>query len=324
MFLDKTILLVYLLINYFLKASTYLDKNNKSSPYLNEHLINLYSEYNHFNVIIPKLKDFNYVNNLKLPWIDESTPFWLKMANQALYLDYKNYKNTKILLMKLDLAKKLPYLRKLTNICLINPWSNIKACNLKKITKNIDFLCLIDNSTPDLNFFTKNYSNYNKFCWIIYAINFLEQCQLRLIIDETQCSLNNIELIINLVLIKFNSTEKMNLLFANNFKLIYEHYASLFKERSMQILTQILILLKNRNIFNSVINEEKLLITKIHLDKLLSYLLDIYISEKLKEFPAYYLLSDYKINKQFLLTEKLKDLNDASMKFVLSRVSNIE
>ena len=315
--------------------------NETVSPYLNDNLRNLYTEYNNFNVIIPKLNQYQRFLNrdFNLPFQDSNLPYWLRMANQALYLDYTNYKNTNILLMKLDMAKKIPYLRKLTNVCLSNPWSNTDACSLKKITKNIEFLCLIDNSSPsfvsDDTVFRKfkySYQNlndpinsdYKLFCWIIYGINYLEQCQLRLMIDESNCSLSNIELMINLILIKLNSTEQMNKIYTNNLKLIYKHYSNLFTDRSMQILTQILILFKNQNIINNNLDYEKNQMTRFHLERLLSYLLNGYINEKLNNFPRYFLLDDFHKSKEYtyLISQKLRDLNHISLKFILSKISN--
>lgn len=337
MFFNKIIIQHFITLIFV----TNVYSNNQTSPFLNEHLKNLYSEYNNFNVIIPKLTEYQRFHNkqLNLPWQDFNTPFWLKMANQAMLLDYENFKNSKILLMKLDLSKKLPYLKKLTNICLSNPWSNIDTCSLKKITKNTEFLCLIDNSSPQ--FVEKNSifklfkyssdnsndqisSDYKVFCWIIYGINFLEQCQLKLMIDETQCSLDNIQLIINLILIKVNSTEQINRIYTNNLKIIYKHYSNLFIEKSLQILTQLLILFKNNsNHYN--LNEDNLVVTKYNLDKLFTFMLDFYVKEKIKNLPTYYLLDDYEKYKQFsfLLTEKLKDLNDVSNKLILNRVANL-
>lgn len=332
--------LCVLLFSCIIKISSL--ETNSSSPYLNDNLRNLYSEYNHFNVIIPKLDEYHRFLNrdLTLPFQDSSSPYWLRMANQALFLDYTYYKNTKLALMKLDMAKKVPYLRKLTNVCLSNPWSNRVACSLKKITKNIEFLCLIDNSNPDFvsdsTVFTKfkySYdsandlisSDYKLFCWMIYGINYLEQCQLRLMIDESDCSISNIEFMINLILVKLNSTEQMNKIYTNNLKLIYKHYSSLFIERSMQILTQLLILVKNQDFANNErLNYEKIQITRFHLERLLTYLLNGYIIDKLNKLPKFFLLDDYHKSKEYsyLITQKLRDLNHISLKFIMSKISN--
>lgn len=311
-----------------------------TSPYLNENLINLYSENNRFNLLLPKLNELYGLNHnhLYLPWMNTNASYWVKLANQAKFLEHENLKYKEIFTIKLDLAKKLPYLKKQTNICLLNPWSSPEACSLKKLTKNIEFLCLIDNSNPkfvsDQIFFkafksslmySKILSDYRVFCWLIYAINYLEQCQLTLMINEVQCSLANIMLTVNLVLIKLNSTKKIDKIYINDFKIIYNYYSNLFRERSMQVIMEILILLNNQNILNTNLNEEKIFITKLHFDRLLSYLLNNYVKSRLNELRKYFLFDELKQNEKitYILNEKLRYLNDISVKLILSRVNNL-
>ena len=333
---SKNIILNKTALYYFFICLINLTNGEKTSPYLNENLINLYSETNRFNLFLPKLNEVNELNskNINLPWTNPNASYWINLANQAELLDHENIKYKQIFMIKLDLAKKLPYLKKQTNICLINPWSNHEVCSLKKLTKNIEFLCLIDNSNSKFvsnqifskifknsSFYSKILSDYRVFCWLIYAVNYLEQCQLKFMINEVQCSLTNIIITVNLVLVKFNS-KNIDKIYINNFKIIYNYYSNLFRERSMQVIMEILILLNNRNIVKTYLKEDKIFLTKIYLDRSLSYLLNNYVKSKLNELQNYFLFDKLSKNEKisYILNEKLSYLNDVSVKLILSKL----
>ena len=306
----------------YTKNKNYADVNDS----INEYLYDSNSKIKEANKLLPKLEE---VYNKNQPWASKNVPFWLKMANQALYLEYERYKNEKKFLIKLELAKKLPYTRNMTNFCLSNPWSDNSNCDFDKLNKNIKLLCLIDNTNiikieSKLDYFrmnpNKSYYKYDLFCWIIYLINYVEQCQLNLLIDEINCSLNNIEIFLKLIIKKINFTKENDGYYLNNnLKSIYEFYFDIAKERSMQLLIQILLL------FNSSQDNPKLFETRLNFERILNYLLNDHV-EKETKYDLLYKVSNK--SKQFqismkLIDKKVKSLFEYSTKIILKHAFNL-
>ena len=171
--------------------------------------------------------------------------------------------------------------------------------------------------------FKSNFFNFNFF--ISLGINYLEQCQSRMLIDEVQCSLKNIELLIRLVLAKSKETSKF---YTNNFQTVFKFFMNIFKERSMQILTEILILLKKKTfILKENHNEMSIWIVQSNMEKLLDNLLNEYVAGVLESSRQKSCLlegrSGYDRCVTLIVTEKLKSLNDYSVKMVFNRVINL-
>ena len=60
---SKNIILNKTALYYFFICLINLTNGEKTSPYLNENLINLYSETNRFNLFLPKLNEVNELNS---------------------------------------------------------------------------------------------------------------------------------------------------------------------------------------------------------------------------------------------------------------------
>jgi hypothetical protein len=107
----------------------------------------------------------------------KNAPFWLEMANQALRLQNKINETKKKNLILHRFLNKLPHLRKVTNLCLIDPWSNSGKCSFETLIKSLSLLCLVDNSNgvaSSLEVFktiscSSNTYDYKIFCWITYG-----------------------------------------------------------------------------------------------------------------------------------------------------------
>ena len=108
---------------------------------------------------------FDRVLNTHYP---NSHPFLLRMTNQALFLEHNKYKDHKKTLWKIELSKKLPYIKRMTNECLRNPWSNEKNCKFEILNRNIKFLCMLDD-VYKLDSKEQKENDYLSFCWIIFS-----------------------------------------------------------------------------------------------------------------------------------------------------------
>ncbi len=304
-----------------IKITNCLNRNDSS---LNDYLYNSNTKINEWSQILPQVVQQSKKN--ANPWSAIDQPFWLRMANQALFLKNKELKDKKKLLININFSKKIPFIREFTNKCLKNPWYNKIYCDFKQIKSNIEMMCLVEGVE---NMFFDNLSNkksisYKYFCWIVYAINYIEQCQISLLTDETNCSLNSIELIIKLILQKTNiiiTIEKNDIL-----KYTAEFYTKLFKERAMQILIQILLLFNdNMSNLNNEVSIDKLnakLEIKINLEKLLDYLLNDYVEYVLNKDI------DFKLKKKDekfhvisnLISKKIKSLTEYSIRIILKHI----
>lgn len=275
-------------------------------------LLDSRSRLNDWNKLLPKLKEI-LPKKFNRSWSHLDSPFWLRMANQAQYLQFLQKKNEKKSLLKFELAKRIPFIKKIVNQCLNDPWSNIDSCKFDILNKKIQLLCLVENieSFKIENLFKMINSNssevFFKFCWIIYAINYLEQCQINMLIDEDHCGLNKIELIIKLVIEKFKTIQ-----FGHFYEPLNSFYFRTFKNRAMQILTQILIFLNNvkNEIFGiyrnmMIIDSEKFYEFKFNLEKLLNHLLNEYAHEKVKFDIKYKILNKH---QRFKMISKIIDL----------------
>jgi len=157
------------------------------------------------------------------------------------------------------------------------------------------------------------------------GINYLEQCQSRLLIDEVECSLKNVESLIRLVLTKSREISKF---YTNNFQTIYSFFMNTFKERSMQILTEILILLKkNILLLKENHNEISIWLVQSNMEKLLDSLLNEYVMEVLESSRQKSCLLEGRLGYERCVTlivkEKLRTLNDYSVKVIFKRVINL-
>lgn len=148
----------------------------KTSKFTRDFLKSSESLFDSQNELLGKLKLLKKPKNN--PLSTGNVPFWLALSNRALFLQYQIYKSDKQRNMRLDLVRKIPFLRREINQCLHDPWSSPKHCSLKKLVQNLDFICLVDNSSLDLakdglkKFEAKTpsiHSNYQLFCWIIYG-----------------------------------------------------------------------------------------------------------------------------------------------------------
>lgn len=298
-----------------LLVETYKCKEAQTNRSVNDFLIDSRSRLNNWNKILPKLKEI-LPEKFNRSWSNLDSPFWLRMANQAQYLQYLQEKNRKISILKFELAKKIPFIKKITNQCLADPWSSVNLCKFNFLNRNIQLLCLVENLEPYQieNLFnlanSKTSELFSKYCWIIYAINYLEQCQINMLIDEDRCSPNDIELVIKLIIKKIDSN--------GLFDPFNDFFFKKFKTRSMQILTQILILLnniKNNDIFGFSVNmmiadSEKFYEFKFNLEKLLNYLLNEYAIEKARIDLSFKLSNKH---DRFKITSHIIDLKIANL-----------
>jgi hypothetical protein len=107
----------------------------------------------------------------------KTAPFWLEIANQAIRLQNKINETKKKNLVLHRFLNKLPHFRKVTNLCLIDPWSNSGKCSFETLIKSLNLLCLVDNSNAvasSLEVFktiscSPNTYDYKIFCWITYG-----------------------------------------------------------------------------------------------------------------------------------------------------------
>lgn len=315
------ILLFFILVEAFKCKEAMLNESVK------DFLMESRSRLNNWNKLLPKLKEI-MPSKFNRSWTNFDSPFWLRMANQALYLQYLQEKKEKKSMLKFELAKKIPFIKKITNQCLTDPWSNMDSCKFEMLSKNIQLLCLIENldSYQIENFFklvnSTNSEVYSKFCWIVYAIHYLEQCQINMLIDEDHCGLNNVELIIKLIIKKFSLVQHSGI-----HEPFDSFYSKAFKDRAMQTLTQILILLNNLKIGASInrlaMESEKLYEYKFNLERLLNHLLNEYAHDKVK-FDFKFKIADkqekFKIISK-IIDLKISDLINLSVKMVLKNLA---
>lgn len=148
----------------------------EASKFTRDFLKSSESLFDSQNELLGNLKPLKKQKNN--PLSTENVPFWLALSNRALFLQYQIYKSDRQQKMRLDLVRKIPYLKRETNQCLHDPWSSPKHCSLKEVVQNLDFICLVDNSSNDFvkdgldNFEAKTpsiHSNYQFFCWIIFG-----------------------------------------------------------------------------------------------------------------------------------------------------------
>lgn len=307
----------------------YKCKKVMTNESVNDYLYDSRSRLNNWNKLLPKLKEI-LPKKYNRSWSHLDSPFWLRMANQAQYLQYLHKKNEKKSYIKFQLAKRIPFIKKLVNQCLVDPWSNIDSCKFDLLNKKIHFLCLIENteSFKIENLFNMINSNssevYSKFCWIIYAINYLEQCQINMLLDEDHCGLNNIEMIIKLIIKKFKTTQ-----FSQFHEPLNSFYFKTFKNRAMQILTQILIFLNNikNEIFGVyrnmvIIDSEKFYELKFNLEKLLNHLLNEYAHDKLKYDIKFKIMNQHERFKMIseIIDLKILRLVNFSIRMILNNL----
>lgn len=305
------------------------------SSFVQEYILNSNFRLNEWNRLIPRLNELLYQKERVKPWSSREIPFWLRMANQALYLEYDKHKNEQKLLIKLDMAKKIPFIKTYISKCLSNPWSNSQECNFETLDKYIQLICLIENVSSfriERFFRYPNVSaleGYENFCWIIYAINYLEQCQLNMFTEELNCGLTNVDLFIKLVLKRIEMS-KQDILFAK-YKPIYEYYFEIFKERSMQSLAQLLILFNNlnrisaKNINRNMLNTLNYFELKLNLEKLLNFLVNEY-AEKLVKTDLGYKFENKQNRFQILsnvIDKKIRSLVNNSLRIILKHVMNL-
>jgi len=143
-------------------------------------------------------------------------------------------------------------------------------------------------------------------------------------VDEVRCSLKNVELLIRLILTKSRETSKF---YINNFQIVFKFFLNIFKERSMQILTEILILLKkNTLVLKENHNELSVWFVQSNLEKLLHNLLNDYVVVVLETSRLKSCLLEgrngYEKCVMVIIREKLKNLNDFSVRMIFTKVVN--
>ena len=256
-------------------------------------------------------------------WADkqDSTPIWLKMANQALFLEYDKHKNHKKLLIKLELANMLPHLQNMTNTCLRNPWFDEDVCDFEHLDKNIKLMCLVENVAEAINpIKTKSDQTYQLFCWLIHSITYIEQCQLNLIVDEENCSLQRIELFLNLIHRKLSSFIKNDPVYLRgDFEAFFKFYIDLVRERSMQIIVEILLLFEK---YHSNFGQLQL---KFTLEKLMNRLLNDFVRKQLAS-DLEYKLGDTQSKSQLelhIIDKKIRSLVKFSLEMILKHLVNL-
>ena len=311
---------------------------------LNEFLLDSNVKINSLDRSVPRLSKLVARKDLTQPWLlSRSRPFWSRIAQQAIYLNKQNAKYAQKLAFKLEIAKKLPYLKRLTNDCLNYPWHHTVGCEFKQVTRNIELICLIEGveklSIQDMLHYDRAHTKridfkYDLFCWIILAINYLEQCQLNLLIDEHDCSLSKIELLTKLVVEKINTTisapptdVNINYYHLSNLQPIYDHYFDVFKDRAMQILIGVLILMKNNYVEDDAdeVATYRMFEAKLNLEKLLNYLLNDYVERTIANDIEFRVRSQH---EQFqivseLINAKIKTLRDKSAQLFLKHVHRL-
>jgi hypothetical protein len=269
------------------------------------------------------IRSFIYSSNAMLPKHNEllhvlsesvrsktEMPIVVAMANRAFHLQYERHQMQQKLLLKLELSRKLKSLKKAIKICLMNPWHYGSACDYKKLTGYISLSCLIDDTNQaliDKHLRIKKNSgnnlNYTLFCWIIYAINFIEYCQLNILntksrIYATRCSIDSIQIMIQLTLTKIEETTKNNYFYLNtNIKSLFESFFEKFKNRSMQIIVTVLLFV-NKKLMRTFDPQARSLYhyqLKVQLEAILNYLLNNVAVAFLKKHPKYRLLDKQKL-----------------------------
>jgi hypothetical protein len=256
----------------------------------------------------------NSLLNIEQSNVNNLGPFWLRMANQALFLEYIKHKHQKKITMKHELSKKLPYLKKITNNCLENPWANEDFCKFKKLDRNIKLLCLIEDvNMVQLGPKETQQSLYLSFCWLIYLINYLEECQINLLIDEKNCSFEKIEAFLKLVMKRINLPSK-NKPFGH-LEEFYKLYFESVREKSMEILIEILILFDN---FNFRVYR------KFDFVEILNGLLEDFVKKELNSSLEYKLSNKKaKFNMQInLIDKKISNLVTISKRVILKHLLN--
>jgi hypothetical protein len=240
--------------------------------------------------------------------------FLLRMTNQALFLEHNKYKDHKKTLWKIELSKKLPYIKRMTDKCLRNPWSNEKNCKFEILNQNIKLLCMFDDvykfDSPE-----QKVNVYLSFCWLIFSINYLEVCQVNLLIDEHSCSLKKIEIFLNLIIKKLDFLVKDKPGRWNHLEKFFKLYFDSVKDKSMEILIEILILFDHFNI-----NPHE----KLNFGSMLNKLLEDFVNAKLK-FNLNYKLGDTDDKfymKLHLIDKKINKLIVFSKRKILKHLLN--
>ncbi len=115
--------------------------------------------------------------------------------------------------------------------------------------------------------------------------------------------------------------------YINNFQIVFKFFLNIFKERSMQILTEILILLKkNTLVLKENHNELSVWFVQSNLEKLLHNLLNDYVVVVLETSRLKSCLLEgrngYEKCVMVIIREKLKNLNDFSVRMIFTKVVN--
>jgi hypothetical protein len=315
-------LIKYISIFCILSNASQIEKKYKNYNYLLEGREKF--ELPKKKQILPSINDYSIEKKTYKLWSQKDVPFWLRLANQAMYLQFDKIKDKHKLLLKIEIAKKLPYLKKKTYLCLMNPWFNDDvSCKFENIRSNIEFLCLIQNSNPVelqnniLSSTSTGYNDVSSLCWIIYAVNYLEYCQIKLIIDQIHCSFSNIELIIKTVLKRYKATIVLNKnVGLDRLRPIYEFYYDIFEEKAMEISTQILLLINDQHF-------KEFIPIKIGIQRILNYLLFKFAQkyEHNSNVKSRVMTNEdkFKISMQ-IIDNKIEKLTEISIRFLLKHV----
>lgn len=190
------------------------------------------------------------IKNRILSQINHMKALWPTIADRARYLENEHHKKVIKNLVHKEIARQVPLIRDFTDKCLLGTLLSLNDtdyCNLNQVNKNVQLLCLFENS-GHLNFeeyfrrSSRKEKIYMKYCWLVYAIVYLEECHVKIFKDN--CEINKIELFIKLIYRKLKNIEQFlesNPYYINS---LFFYYVSRFKDLSMRISFRILLIIE--------------------------------------------------------------------------------
>ena len=122
---------------------------------------------------------FDGQNELLARLSTRNGPLWLSLANRALLLQHQAYSSGQTRRLRLDLQRRLPTLRRETSACLRDPWSDARLCAFRRLVRNLDLICLVENASAELlrgglrafevGRRRESHIDYQFFCWIAFG-----------------------------------------------------------------------------------------------------------------------------------------------------------
>jgi hypothetical protein len=148
------------------------------------------------------------------------------IINQKFLADHHKIKIEVLQRLKTDLPFTIVVVEKLLHECLNEQLSD---CDLKRLQPFLELVCILEIKSYIYQRFKFHSDSSQNFCWIIYAIHFLEQCRSRLNTDRMNCLPQYIDLVIKGV------QDKMEKIRSSKKSSILDYYVNLFYARSMQV-----------------------------------------------------------------------------------------